>query len=395
MPDNDAMQAYQQNYAARMALIPGPTTQTVRRLQQIFSQTTTSYVAGQQQVMTITPAPVGIITRFIIRVTATMGNSGGADTQTRVQNGGAAILSNIQYTDTSNITRINAPGWYLNQLWMQRRRRKATGAVTMDNSSLDGIGANYTAGINAVPATLTAAPSAANFVQFYDVPLAYAGNDLRGAVLAALINATQSLSVTINPNFFVKSTDTVNLAEAGYQSDSATLLGQISSLTVTVYQEYIDQFGTLPLPAIDLATQYQLQVTGGYVPVANTDLVIPYPNFKNFMSTTFRYNNNGTFNAGSDINYASIRAANQSDLVKVDPYTLTLLNRERVGDDLPAGYYIFDHREKPIFTNTFGNMSLVVQASSVGGANSSISVGYESLALQSQIAVAGQVTSGG
>lgn len=388
-----AQQMLQANYAARMALIPGPNTATVRREQQIASQTFTNYVAGQQLQMTVQPAPVGIITGFVVRVAATIG-IGAAETQTRVQNGSAAILSNITYIDTSNQTRINAPGWYLNQLASIRRRRKMTGAITMDNNSIDGIGANYTAGITAAPATLTAAPGSQNLVQYYEVPLAYAQDDLRGAVLAALINATQSLQLTVNPNFFVTSTDTVNLAEAGYQSSTAQL-GAISSLTITVYQQYIDQFGSQPLPALDLGTQYLLQVSGGYVPVANTDLVIPYANFRWFMSTVFRYNNNGTFNTGSDINYASIRTANQSDLIKLDPYTLSLKTRTRMGDDLPAGYYMFDHREKPLMTNAYGNLSLVVQASSVGGANSSIAVGYEQLALMNSVGASGAIGSGG
>lgn len=384
----------QSNAMARAMLIPGPNTQTVRRVQQISSTTINDYVAGQQRAITIQPAPVGIITRFLVEITATIGNSGGAETQTRVQNGAAAILSNVQYVDTSNQTRINCPGWYLNQLSMIRRNRKMTGAITMDNSGIDGIGANYTAGISAAPATLTAGPSAANFKQFYEIPLAYGSNDLRGAVLAALINATQSLTLTVNPNFFVTSTDTVNVAEAGYQSSSA-LLGQISSLTMTVYQEYIDQFGNLPLPAIDLATQYLLQATGGYVPVANTDLTIPYANFRMFLSTTVRYNNNGVFNTGSDLNYLAIRTANQSDLIHVDPYVLTLLNRAQVGDDLPAGYYTISHREKPLYTNQYGNLSLVVQANSVGGAASSVTIAYEQLALMNQIGAAQGIASGG
>ena len=164
---------------------------------------------------------------------------------------------------------------------------------------------------------------------------------------------------------------------------------------MTVYQEYIDQFGGLALPQIDLATQYLLQVAGGFQPVANTDLIIPYANFRLFMSTIFRYNNSGVFNVGSDINYVAIRTANQSDLIHVDPYTLALFNREHMGDDLGAAYYTVNHRAKPLFTNSFGNLSLVINASSVTSINSTISVGYEQLALMNQIPAAGAIASGG
>lgn len=385
------------NLRNRMRILPGPNTATVKRTQQIGSQTINNYVAGQQIVLSFPPAPVGIITRFLVEVTASIGNSGAAEVQSRVQNGGAAILSNVQYIDTSNQTRINVPGWYLNQLSSIRRREFWQGVATADLSAVGGLGANYTPIIGAAPATLSAAAPAANAPNFkwvYEVPLAYAQDDLRGAVLAALINATQQLQLTVNPNFFVSSTDTVNVAEAGYQSASA-VLGTIGSLTITVYQEYIDQFGGLPLPQVDLMTQYLLQVTGGYQPTANTDLIIPYANFRLFMSTIIRYNNNGVFNAGSDINYLAIRTANQSDLIHVDPSIATLMHRENCDVDMPAGYYVLNHRGKPLFTNQYGNLSAVVQANSVGGANSTITVGYEQLALVNQLPAAGAIASGG
>lgn len=384
------------NAAARRALIPGPNTQTVRRVQQIAQLVSANYVAGQGLTFNINPAPVGIITRFLIKVTASIGQ-GAAETQTRGQNAAAAFFSNVTYIDTSNQTRINCPSWYLNQLSTLRRRRLFGGALTTDINNVMGLGAAYTPGLFAAPATLSAAPpanNAPNFFAFYEVPLAYGPDDLRGAVLAAMINATQSLNVTVNPNFFTTSTDVVNVAEGAYKSSTAQL-GLISYITITVYQEYIDQFGGLDLPQIDLATQYLLQTAGGYQPVANTDLVIPYSNFRLFMSTIFRYNNAGTFNVGSDINYVAIRTANASDLIHVDPYTLTLFSRELMGDDLPAGYYTINHRHKPLFTNQFGNLSLIVQCSTVTSINSTITVGFEQLALMNQLPASGAIPSGG
>lgn len=385
------------NAAARRALIPGPNTPTVRRIQQIAQFTSANYVAGQALPIIINPAPVGIITRFIVRVTASIG-IGGAETQTRNSGpGGSAFFSNVLYVDPSNQTRINCSGWYLNMLSSLRRRRFFGAALTTDINNIQGLGAAFTAGLFATPSTLTGAPPAnnsPNFFTYYEIPLAYAPDDLRGSVLAALINATQSLTLTVNPNFFVTSTDTTNIAEAAYQSSSSTL-GKIGYMTVTVYQEYIDQFGGMALPQIDLATQYLLQTIGGYAPVANTDLIIPYANFRMFLSTIFRYNNAGTFNVGSDIAYASIRTANASDLEKLDPYTLTLKNREHIGNDLPAGYYTFSHRHKPLFTNQFGNLSLVINCSSVTGAASTITAGYEQLALMNQLPAAGAIPSGG
>lgn len=384
----DAQTALQQNLAARRALIPGPMTQTVRRIQQIFSKTVTDYVAGQSITLNVAPAPVGIITRFVIEASAIVSNSGGADVQTRKQNGPYALFSNVSYIDTSNLTRINAPSWYLHHLATLRRRLAFNAAYSSDSTIF---GNNFN--ISLSPASVNSTNAATNLRVFFEVPLAYGPDDLRGAVNGNYINATQQLNLTINPNFFVTSTDTVNIAEAGYQSDGATL-GDLTSVTVTVYQEYIDQFQGLPLPMIDLATQYLLQVSGGYNPVQNTDLIVPYANFRSYLSTIMRYNNNGNFNAGSDINYIAIRAANATDIVHYDPYLSAHLMRNLVGDDGPAGYYYVSHRDKPLFTNQYGNIAFVVQAGNVGGANSSMVFGYEQLALMTQIAGAAQNLSG-
>jgi hypothetical protein len=62
---------------------------------------------------------------------------------------------------------------------------------------------------------------------------------------------------------------------------------------------------------------------------------------------------------------------------------------------LGAAYYTVNHRAKPLFTNSFGNLSLVINASSVTSINSTISVGYEQLALMNQIPAAGAIASGG
>jgi hypothetical protein len=377
-----------ENMQARRGLIPGPNTQTVRRVQEIHSVTKSDYVAGQSLTVNVQPAPVGIITRFIIEASAIVSNSGGADVQTRVQNGPYALFSDVSYTDTSNMKRISCPSWYLHHLATMRRRGPFNAAYTTDSTIF---GNNYNVSLS--PASVNSTNAATNMRVFFEVPLAYGPDDLRGAVNGNYINATQQLNLTINPNFFVTSTDAVNIAEAGYQSNGATL-GDLTSVTIKVYQEYIDQFAGLPLPMIDLSTQYLLQTSGGYTPVANTDLVVPYANFRSYLSTIVRYNNNGTFNAGTDLNYLAIRAANATDLVRYGPYYSAHETRNLIGDDTLPGYYAISHRNKPLFTNQYGNISLVVQANAVGGANSNMVFGYEQLALMTAVAGSAQNMSG-
>ena len=287
-PQQKAMAA---NLAARRALIPGPNTQTVKMVQRIASVTNTTYTAGQALTLNFTPAPVGIIRRFYIEVTAIAG-IGAAETQTRQPLGPSALVSNITYTDTSNQARVNTTGWHLHWLASIKRRTIFGAAYTSDTPT--GFGSN----INAIsaPATMAAAPSSTNIYMVYEVPLAYAEDDLRGAVFANLINATQNLQVTINPNFFVATAADGTLA--GYKS-SSTQLGRLSSITVNVYQEYIDQFAGLPLPNIDLGTQYLINWTNGGLPTVNVDLVFPYANFRSYLSTIVFYDNNALFSGGS------------------------------------------------------------------------------------------------
>lgn len=377
------------NFAARQGILPRYGSRTIRRLQQLVPQTSAAYVAGQALTMNFAPAPVGIITRFIVKVSATI-SQGAAETQTRIATGAAAILGNVTYIDPSNNARVNVPGWYLHALASHRRGRMMAAALSSDINGIAGLGAAFTAGLVAAPATVT---TPAALTMNYEVPLAYGRDNLQGAVLAGTINATQNLSVTINPNFFVTSTDVVNYPDAGYQS-STSQLGRITSVTVTVYQEYIDQIDGLPLPMLDLSTFYLLNTTGGYNPTANVDLAIPYVNGRMFMSTLLRYNNSGNLNAGTDLNYISIRLASTTDLQKADPFIWSLKNREIMGCDMPSGFYMISHRDKPLFTNDYGNLGLVVNASNSIGINSILTVGYEALALSAQLPAGGSLPTG-
>lgn len=384
----DAQKAQLANRAARMALIPGSNTQTVNMVQNIFSQSFANYVAGQQLAVNINPAPVGIIKRFWVEITASIGSTA-AEVHTAQPLGPSTLLSQITYTDTSNQARVNTTGWHLHMLASIRRRAVFGAAYTTDTPT--GFGSNNS--VIKMPASLTgAAPAnnAPNLFMVYEVPLAYADDDLRGAVLANLINATQTLQLTVNPNFFVATGGDATLS--GYKSASG-VLGKITNLTINVYQEYIDQFQGLALPQIDLGTQYLLNWTNGGNPSAGIDLVIPYANYRSFLSTIAFYDNAGVANTGSDVNYLALRAANTTNIYKVDPMLQAALTRTKLGDDMPAGAYWMDHRQKPILTQQFGNMSLVFNASAVTSVNSLVFIGYEQLALANQLPGAGSLAS--
>jgi len=226
----------------------------------------------------------------------------------------------------------------------------------------------------------------------YEVPVAYGDTDLRGAIYANVVNATMNLQCVINPNFF--QTSTGNPVQSVYQSTSAQL-GKINSITINVYQNYLDQLpmtqqGVI-LPQLDLGTVYLLNNSNVQALGVGADNTIPYANFRNFLSTMVIYDNNGVLNAGSVINYVALRSANYTNIVKYDPMRSALLTRTKINDDFPPGSYYFDHRAQPISTIQYGNMQLLMNPSSVSSPVSQMLVAWESLAMMNQITQAGSL----
>lgn len=370
-----ALAAQQANMNARMGLIPSARTRTIDKWFTLPSQTITNYVSGQQMVLQFTPSPFGVLKRFVIKITATLVH-GAAETQTRVSDGPANILSNVTYLDPANQPRTNCPGWLLHLAGTARRKRIFGAAYTTDTPT--NMGSIYK--VIQAPSSFTTSDS--TFQMMYEVPIVYNDRDLRGLVNLNQINATQSLSVTLNPNFFVASG--ADPTFASYQSSTAQL-GIISTLTVTVYQNCIDQITGLALPMQDIGTQYCLTQTLGGNPVVNQDQIMLYANNRSFFATYLRYDNTSVLNAGTDIAQFYIRAANGYNLLQADPSLVALWTRWLNGDDNPAGSYLFDHRHKPVTPNDYGNLALVANCNAVTGVNSVLYTGFEYMQLTSQL----------
>jgi hypothetical protein len=331
-----------------------------------------------------------LVKRVVVEISGNVG-VGAAETQTATRFGLMNLLSNVTLTDLSNQTRINTAGWHLHML-ATAKRQFAFGAAFTSDSPIN-IGSNFP--VITAPSSYTATQP---FRMFYEIPIAYGDMDLRGAIYANVVNATFNLQLTVNPNFFVAST--ADPALAVYKSSTAQL-GTIPTFTVTVYQNFLDQLpimqGKVVLPALDLGTAYLLNSTQVSALVANQENPIPYANFRDFMSTIAWYDNFGyaTSPVGSDMGYWSLQSANYTNILKYDPYMASLLTRWIISDDFPAGNgqttYYFDHRNRPISTIQFGNMSLVANPTNVQNATSAIYLGYESLAYINQITQAGSL----
>lgn len=386
---SSVMTAAMANSYARDLIVKGTKTQApaVDVWQQIFTGTFTS---GVGTLITVPIRNVGLIKRFLVKVTATI--TAGAQNLTLAPLGAANFWGNVIFTDFSNISRINTQGWHCQLIASAKRRRVFGSAATTDTPN--GYGNIFTS-TEAAPATINAT-TAGTVTHFLEVPISYSDHDLRGALYAYTTGATAQLQLTANAGMLVASG--VDPTLAAYQSAGAAA-GTLTSFTVTVYQNYLDQLpvdktGKVLLPLDDLSYSYILLNTNMPLPVANQDNLFAYPNFREFMSTAFIYDNAGTLNIGTDINFVAVQTANLMNMIKLDPITLALLTRLILGDDPPKGMYYLDHRHRPINTAQYGNVTLNLNPSTVGGASATVLIGLEALAQQNLVTQAGSVTGG-
>lgn len=371
-PVQQAQAARAQNAAARAAVVSSAQKLT----QPLFSA---SFTPANQNVVNITPRNVGLILGFYVYVQGQMAAASGTGAIT--QFGPANMLSQIQFLDLQNYTRHQTAGWHLALINAVKSKGAFAGSWALSSYPIN-FGNNFA--VQVAPATITAA---ATCKYLYYLPIAYSDFDLRGAIYAQVVSANMNLQVTINPNPVVTGSNDATLACYG-GATTVTAGGWASAVTITVHQVYYDQLprqGTNPIvPALDLATVYELKNTALFGLVVNQDYQIAYSNFRDFLSTSVIYNNGGTLNIGTDLNYIALQAANYVNLFNVPPYLAAVWGNSVIDDDMPRGTYYFDQRARPVSTSTFGNMNLTVNPSSVS-ANAALLVGFEDFGIQNQL----------
>ncbi|MEB2616585.1 hypothetical protein [Bacillus cereus] len=360
-------------------------------IQPTMGQTIPGNNTAQGQTLTFNLNNVGLQTKVTLEVNGTI-TAGAAEALTKTPWGIANVFSQVVLTDLSNIQRINTTGLHLFAL-ATLRNRSVFGATYLNDSPVN-MGSNYL--VNDAPAAL-AANQSAPFRFFVELPLAYHDNDLRGAIYSNVTNAQWRVQLTINANFFAGSGVTDTLFNA-YKSTAANPASVLSAFNVQVYQHYLDQLprgsNNQPIvPLFSLSWNYLIINTVSTGMVATQDFPVQYANFRTFLSTIAIFDNGGTFNTGSDVNYVAIQVANQTYLERLDPFMSSLRTRHMIGDDYPAGTYVFDHRRWPIVTDQFGNTQFVLNASQVN-ANANLQMMYEMLSIQNQAINAGSLAAG-
>lgn len=364
----------------------------LQKAQPLIQPTVVYSIAGtntaQGQVLNFPLNNVGLNTELTIEVSGTIA-SASTETLQKTFFGLANFFTNITLTDLNNVQRVNTTGWHL-FLLQCIRRQKIFGAAYLTDTPV-GMGSNLQ--VNYQPITVTPAGSQ-TFRFFFKVPLAFHDWDLRGAIWANVTGAQWRLGLTINPNVVAASTVT-DLLSSCWQSNSSSNIGNLTNVAITVYQHYWDQLpvsgNQQVLPTLSLAYNYMLINTVGSTSLAaNFDNPVQYANFRTFYSTVAIYDNDGTYNPGTDINYMAIQSANLIYLTKVDAFMASLMTRNLLGADCPKGVYVFNHRKRPVATNQYGNMQFVLNPSSVTS-GASLLMGYEMLAIQSQAINAGSL----
>jgi hypothetical protein len=402
-----AQAAAQANSHARQAVLSN----SIEALQVIYSQSGIN--PATQSVVNVAPRNVGLIRGFYVHVGFQF-TTPAALTWARSVLGPANMLSLVTFNDLSNQQRINCQGWALPLLDTARRRYPsfasalATGVPGSNAAGTDtplGFTASFKSAfaggaavpVMSAPATL-AASTTYDLDMWYYVPISYTDRDLRGAIYAGVVNSVMNLQLTFNAsNFFVSSTADPTLAV--YQSSGAATAPTAQTWSVEVYQDFLDQ---LPfnqqgpvLPFQDLSWSYLLNTTFFTSMAAGQDYPIPFPNYRNIQSMILVYDNAGLLNGGTDINYLALQSANYTNVFKVSPAMQAILTRAILQVDMPAGCYYFDFRKKPLSTVQYGNLSLIVNPSSVGTAvTPQFLVLFEQLAQQNQVVGAGGIAGG-
>lgn len=387
-PTKAKAQLQQQNAQARALVLQ----KSFPMIQQINAQT---LQPAAQNVVSIPPVNVGLITGFLIRLTALITNpAAGSSLLTLTAQGPANLLQNVIFTDLQNYQRINTTGWHLSALASLRQGGPFESSTPTDSPM--GYGSNWP--VIKAPATI-AANTSATIYMYYWIPLAYSEDDLTGSIYANVVNATMNLQLTFAQAATAVVANTADPTLAIYQGAGAVAGVTITNLSLQVYQYYRDQLpmsdrGPI-LPPIDLNTMYELKNTVFTALVPAQDFYMQYSNFRHFLSTILIFDNQnaGVYPAaGSDINYFSFRSANATDLRRADPFTWKSLERKLITTDAPLGMYMFDTRKKPIYTTQVGNMALVVQPSVVN-AGCNIPTGWEMLANISNLMQASSLAS--
>jgi hypothetical protein len=381
-----AQQAQAQNSYAKNLIL----STAIYMKQPIYQRTTTP---AQDPVLRISPTFAGLGIGFWVQVDASFSNTGSTAATPTSSFAAANILSNITFYDLNQQQRINTTGAHVELVNTYKSKYiygSSVLAVTGEDSPIP-----YGSNFNVISQSSSIAASGTGTLRMiYFVPLMYTPRDMRGGIWLGVNNATCQLQLTINPTPFVVNTgDTTQAVFTGASTANASITGY----TVKVIQHYYDQVpqgaGGPVLPGQDVSVAYQLLNTNFSGATPNVEFPMMYSNYRQFLSTVAIYNNNGsTGRAVNDAAYWALQSANFTNVWKLEDSTVALQSRNIIGADPPIGVRYFSSREKPIATNQYGNMQLILNPTTAAAGNY-CNVLYEFFTLIQTISQAGSLAS--
>ena len=276
------------------------------------------------------------------------------------------VFNTISYKDFSGALRTNSHPAIIEMVNNMKRGRPSNRIPSSLSSS--GISPLLFNVPTSIPATGTA-----TLTYEQEIPLEYGNGNMEGAVLAQTSNNQHSLVLNSAPGLV--GTDPWLYPYVGALPAGIT----VSSINVTVYQEYIQPANINVLPLLDLMKVYAIEgnATDGNNLVANTYKYIDYPISRQILSFVFAYDNGAAaLNPGSDITEFGI--VNGGTLYPAQMNAMYFLQRQRdnLGADSPDGMYYFGSRRKPVDTTMYANMQARFKPSSAN-AGSYIAYGFE------------------
>ena len=277
------------------------------------------------------------------------------------------VFNVLSYKDFSGSLRTNSHPAFIELVNNMKRGRPSNKiAANLENSTISSLLYN-------VPTSIPATGSA-TLTYEQEFPLEYGMGSLSGAVIAQTSNNQHSLQLTFAPALV--GSDPWLYPYVGASVPSGIT---VSSVNVTVYQEYIQPASMANLPLLDLTTVYAIEgnATDSSNLVANTYKYVDYPISRTILSAAFAYDNGASaLNAGTDISEFGI--VNGGTLYPAQMNTQYFLQRMRdaIGADSAAGLYYLGSRSKPIDTTMYANAQYRFRPSSAN-ANSYMAYAFE------------------
>lgn len=391
MPRNNAnaqqMNAQQANMVARQMVVNN----AVKRTQQIYTKTVS---VANEPVLEVPVRNVGLILGFVVTVQNNIAVAAATGTPlTLTPFGPANMVSEFRFDDFNNNTRIQTRGWHVASV--NSARAGSPYLAARSNLSYPQDYGNKFPSLMQAAATI-GQDANSNVAMTYFIPCAYSEHDLRGAVYANVTNATAQLRIALNQAMAQARTPggTVDAVYATANDSTPPADVTIGNVTVNVYQIYYDQLPAGPnglvLPLLDLSVAYELKNTAIPGIVANQDFPLPYSNYRDYLSTFVLYRNRASVAGGAgwateaDLNYLALESANYTNIYKVPPRLAAAWGRQTVGDDFPLGLYYLPTRARPVSTNQYGNMSVIINAANVQS-GAVVLVAYEDFAVQNVV----------